>query len=150
MYATTAYEIPGIRSTYEMRGHRSSTLAGVLKIESGSGFLKGKWTKIWQLTKNRRRDSLLADNDARMQKYGYHADDEWDKRLLFLVRKGCWQDGSGKDVAVEGEGEGEAAMLEVLPNVNLEGRQMDLLVSCWVMRNWCVNGLRWEGDVRGW
>ncbi|KAF2729552.1 hypothetical protein EJ04DRAFT_66082 [Polyplosphaeria fusca] len=146
MYATTAYEMPGLSATYEMRGHRSTTLNGVIRFEGGSGIFSGKWTKIWQLTKNSRRDSLLTENEGRLQKYGYRADDEWDRRLLFLVRKGRWEDGDGKHVAVE-EKDGARAF-EVLGHV--DGPRKDLLVSCWVMRIWLQEGLRWEGDVRGW
>ena len=130
-------------TTYEMRGHRSSTLGGSIQLETGKGVLGGRWTKIWQLTKNARRDSLNPENEARIQKYGYHAQEEWDKRLLFVVRRGMWEDGGGRKIAVEGEG-----AFEVLGTVSAPRR--DLLVSCWIMRVWTGEGMRWEGDVKGW
>ncbi|KAF2193925.1 hypothetical protein K469DRAFT_709406 [Zopfia rhizophila CBS 207.26] len=139
----TMYRITG----YEMRGHRSSTLAGSIQLESGSSILSGKWVKIWHFTKNVKRDSLNPENEARMQKYGYHAEDEWDKRLLFSVKKGRWEDERGKKVAVEENGT-EGRKFELLEQVS--GSRRDLLVSCWVMRVWMVEGLRWEGDLKGW
>lgn len=139
MYSMTSY-------VFEMRGHRSSTLGGRIKIESGIGLLGGKWTKVWHVTKNAQKDSLNPENEARMQKYGYHANEEWDRRLLFCVRKGIWEDGEGREVAREAR-PGE---FEVCEAVGREGWRRDLAVSCWVMKVWMGEGLRWENDVKGW
>ncbi|KAF2472541.1 uncharacterized protein BDR25DRAFT_313051 [Lindgomyces ingoldianus] len=132
---------------YEMKGLRSSTLPGIIKLESGWSILGGKRTKIFHVQKNARRDSLNPENSARMQKYGYHADDEWDKKLLFSVRRGSWEDGVSRRVAVEEHGD-EGAQFEILEEVS--GARRDLMVSCWVMKMWMVKGIRWEGDVKGW
>jgi hypothetical protein len=70
--ASTLYAI----TTYEMRGHRSSTLAGNIQVETGQSVLGGKWSKIWHLTRNARRDSLNPENEARLQKYGYKPEEE--------------------------------------------------------------------------
>ncbi|KAF2260678.1 hypothetical protein CC78DRAFT_388395 [Lojkania enalia] len=142
-----------ISNTSEMRGHRSSTLGGIVKLESGVSLIGGRWTRIWHLTKNARRDSLNPENDARLRKYGYHADDEWDKRLLFCVKRGRWEDDKGRYVAVEVDGEkggrdGWGKGFEIV--VEMSAPRKDLLVSCWVMKVWTGEGLRWEGDVRDW
>jgi hypothetical protein len=131
-------------TTREMKGHRASTLAGSIQLESGKSVLGGKWTKIWLLTKNARRDSLNPENEARILKYGYHADDEWGKRLLFSVKSGAWVDAEGRRVAVEEDG---GRLFEVLEKVSRKRR--DLLVSCWVMKTWMGEGIRWEGDRTG-
>jgi hypothetical protein len=128
----------------EMRGHRASTLAGSIQLESGRNVLGGKWTKIWLLTKNARRNSLNPENEARILKYGYHADDEWDKQLLFSIKRGVWVDGEGRSVAVE---EDVGRLFEVLEKAT--GKRRDLLVSCWVMKAWIGEGIRWEGDRTG-
>ncbi|KAF2794326.1 hypothetical protein K505DRAFT_212948, partial [Melanomma pulvis-pyrius CBS 109.77] len=127
-------------TTYEMRGHRSSTLAGSIKLETGMSVLGAKWTKFWLFTKNARRDSLNPENEARLLKYGYHADEEWDKRLLFSVKRGVWEDGERRRVAVENGRE-----FETLGEVS--GPRRDLLVSCWLKRVWMGEGIRWEDDV---
>jgi hypothetical protein len=147
MYTMNCYELldTGYRS-FEMRGLRSSTLRGTIKAETGKGLLGGRWTKIWHLTKNAKKDSLNVENEARMQKYGYHAKDEWDKRLLFCVKKGVWEDGEGKIVAREGT-KGEVDICDAIGD---EGWRRDLLVTCWVLQIWMRDGLRWENDVKGW
>jgi hypothetical protein len=147
MYTINCYELIGAGyKSYEMRGHRSSTLGGLIKAECGKSLLGGKWTKIFHMTKNARKDSLNVENEARMQKYGYHADDEWDKRLLFSVKKGNWEDGEGRVVAKEGK-RGE---MEICETIGEEGWKRDLAVSCWVMQIWMRDGLRWVNDVKGW
>ncbi|KAF2117115.1 hypothetical protein BDV96DRAFT_19260 [Lophiotrema nucula] len=132
-------------TSYEMRGHRSSTLPGHIKLETGGGKLSGgKWTKIWHVTKNTRRDSLNPDNDARLQKRGYQPDEEWDRRLLFFAKKGRWDDPKGDRIATE-----DGDVFEFV-NGGMVGWRKDLLISCWVMRRWMTgDGLRWENDRRG-
>lgn len=142
------YELPGGygTKTYEMRGHRSSTLGGTIKIESGKSLWGGKWVKIWHLTKNARKDSLNPDNEARMQKYGYHSGDEWDKMLLFCVKRGVWTDSEEREVAWESS----SGEFEVDERTGREGWKRDLAVSCWVLKTWVCGGLRWDDDVKGW
>jgi hypothetical protein len=79
-----------------------------------------------------------------MEKYGYQPEDEWDKRLMFRVKKGTWEDGEGKKVATEDEERG----FEVL--VDVDGPKKDLMVACWLMKLWMGEGMRWDNDLRGW
>ena len=136
----TMYDI----TSFEMRGHRASTLAGSIKLESGRELLGPKWTRIYLYRKSARRDSLNPENEARMHKFGYHADDEWDKKLLFQVKKGIWEVGEGRQVAREHEGEFEVV------DLGLDGAKRDLLIACWLMKVWNGEGMRWEGDLKGW
>lgn len=140
------YELPGLsQRTFEMKGHRGSTLNGNIRFEKCKSLFGTRHLKIWHLTKDARKDSLNPENDARMQKYGYHASEEWDKKQLYCVKKGVWVDGKGRLVGRESEN-GE---FEVEDRIGSEGWKRDLAVSCWVMSLWIKEGLRWEGDTRG-
>jgi hypothetical protein len=137
--------------TYEMRGLRSSTLGGIVTVEAGKSVLGKKWVKVWHATKSRRKDSLNPENEERLQKYGYHAEDEWERVCLWTVRvkKGValWIDGEGRRVAMEEQGsEAEGKRFEVV-GVE-EAWKRDLMVACWVMKVW-MGGLRWDGDELG-
>lgn len=80
---------------------------------------------------------LRAENEAKMHKYGYHAEDEWNKDLLFCVKKGKWKDNWGDVAAIE---EGKDFKIQTV----VDGPRRDLLVACWVARMWSVQGLRWD------
>ena len=60
--------------------------------------------EVRALRKENRR--LREANEKRMQRYGYKAEAEWDRRLLFAVREGkkgemlAWRDGGKKGYAV--------------------------------------------------
>jgi hypothetical protein len=131
------YTITGL----EMKPQRQTALREAFRLEAGSG-LRGWWCRIYRVTKNPARDSLDPRNQRRIEKYGYHPGDEWTKQLLFRVRKGVWVDAEGKKVAIE-QG-GAERQFQIAGKV--EGAQRDLLVSCWVMREWIDRGVRWEGD----
>ncbi|OCL06279.1 hypothetical protein AOQ84DRAFT_390292 [Glonium stellatum] len=123
-------------SEYDMRGLRESTLRGIIKIEQGSG-LRGRYCKFWHLTKNAANDMLRSENEAKMQKYGYHVRDEWNKDLLFCIKKGKWKDDIGDVVAIEQD-------MDFKIQTIVNGMRRDLLVACWVARIWFAQGLRWE------
>jgi len=147
MYTMDCFELIGTGyKSFEMHGLRSSTLGGTIKAESGKSLLGGKWTKMWHMTKNAKKSYMNVENEARMQKYGYHASEEWDKRLLYCVRKGVWEDGEGRVVAREGAKGG----LETCDAIGNERWKMDAVVSCWVLHIWMRDGVRWKNDVRGW
>lgn len=69
----------------EIRGCRASTLPGLVRLEKGSSLTAGKWWKFWHLTRNKANDSLREENEKKMQKYGYHADEEWNRQVLFRL-----------------------------------------------------------------
>lgn len=147
MYSATCPDLTGLGyRSYEMKGHRSSTIGGSIKVETGRTLLGAKCIKMWHVTKNVRNDALNPENEARVQKYGYHAKDEWDRKLLFTVKKGVWEDGKGREVGRE-TGKGE---FEVGEWVGKQSWRRDLAVSCWLLKTWMGRGLRWEDDVRGW
>ncbi|KAJ9654338.1 hypothetical protein H2201_009017 [Coniosporium apollinis] len=128
----------------EIRGCRASTLPGLVRLEKGSSLTAGKWWKFWHLTRNKANDSLREENEKKMQKYGYHADEEWNRQVLFranakLGRKDVeWCGGDGRVVAVES---GEA--FRILGQ--LDGLMRDLLVACWAARCWSSGEMKWGG-----
>ncbi|KAF2009484.1 hypothetical protein BU24DRAFT_75788 [Aaosphaeria arxii CBS 175.79] len=136
-------------TTFDMRGLRSSTLGGSIQFESGGGLLGGKWVKVWHLRKTRKRNSLNPENERKIEKYGYHSRDEWDKQLLFLVKKGIWEDGEGRKVAIE-DGNGFEIVDPKVKDQEGANWKRDLMVASWIMRMWRVDGIRWENDIKGW
>ncbi|EON64354.1 hypothetical protein W97_03585 [Coniosporium apollinis CBS 100218] len=126
----------------EIRGCRASTLPGLIRLEKGSSLTAGKWWKFWHLTRNKANDSLREENERKMQKYGYHADEEWNRELLYRAKAGKgeveWAGGNGRVVAVEC---GEA--FRILGQ--LDGGMRDLLVACWAARCWSLGEMKWGG-----
>lgn len=128
LYTVNYFNIAGSRS-YEMKGERSRTVPGVIK--PGTSLL-GRSFKLYHCTKPASRDALDPANVAKMQKYGYKSEDEWDKKLLFVVKKGRWEDGkNGALVAKEEDGD-----LSIEEGKWAEGWRRDLLVASWVMKRW--------------
>lgn len=124
----------------EMRGHRASTL-GFVALETGTTILGTKFTKFWQLTRNRGRDSLRPENETRLQRHGYQPDTEWDQKLLFVVKKGVWEDDMGKEFAKD-----RGMDFQIREGaISVDERwKRDLLLSCWIWRMWILEGLRLE------
>ncbi|KAJ4298859.1 hypothetical protein N0V90_004102 [Kalmusia sp. IMI 367209] len=90
--------------TFEMRGRRSSALSGIVTFHSSKNLLGRGGVKVWHWTRSATRDALRPENEARMNKYGYRAEEEWNKRLLFSVKgvfggweweEVAWEDGKG-------------------------------------------------------
>ena len=91
---------------------------------------------------------------------------ELEKRLLFAVEKGVWEDAEGTVVAREEKGsvsswgadrllarrgsgpKGEGKVLEVTNAAAKDVEKRDLVVACWVMQMWMAEGVRWEGDMQ--
>lgn len=94
------------------------------------------------MTKNAAKDSLRKENERRLQKYGYHADDEWNKKLLFSIMakpredKADWTNADGVIIATEwNDG------LEIVKDV--DQRLRDVLVTLWTARRWAGGTLKW-------
>lgn len=119
----------------EMKAHHELAERGRIELEYGIG-LGGRWCRIYLISKSRVRDSLDPKNEARMQKYGYHAKEEWDRRLLYAVRGGIWTSPEGKRIAQERNGEFRIEEMK-------EVKRKDFLISCWIMKIWRMDGLRW-------
>ncbi|KAF2146896.1 uncharacterized protein K452DRAFT_283097 [Aplosporella prunicola CBS 121167] len=99
--------------------------------------------RFWHYTRNLAANALDPANEARMLKYGYHADSEWNRELLFAAKKNLfgrrkenveWRDGDGRVVAAEvGDG---------LKLVETMGRKRrDVLITCWAVRKWVLGTL---------
>jgi hypothetical protein len=125
----------------EIRGRRAKTLPGLIKFHNGGG--ASRRCEFWHMTKNAANDSLKKENEKKIQKYGYHADDEWKKKLLFssssrLGRTGKvdWKNEEGKTVATE-----DGNTFDIMSDV--DQRTKDALITCFVARRWAFGRLSW-------
>ena len=105
-------------------GRRARTLPGHVKIERGAGKYQ-----FWHMTRNEAGDSLRKENEKKLQKYGYHSKNEWNKVLLYETNKAKWKDREGTEVANE-----SSDGLEIVKSLDVGER--DLLVTCWVSKRW--------------
>jgi len=117
---TTLY----IVQTEMIFGRRARTLPGHVKIERGGGKCQ-----FWHMTRNEAGDSLRKENEKKLQKYGYHSKNEWNKVLLYETNKAKWKDREGTEVANE-----SSDGLEIVKSLDVGER--DLLVTCWVSKRW--------------
>ncbi|KAF2802686.1 uncharacterized protein BDZ99DRAFT_468673 [Mytilinidion resinicola] len=140
---TTLYHISRHGPRAELRGLRAGTLDGRIELTSGTG-VRGRWWKFWHVVRSQRFDALDPANEARIQKHGYRAEDEWERRVLFVVRGGVWWSGKDEKVAVEQDAgkKSKDGGLRILDAAG-DKRGRDLVVACWVMRAWMGGGLRW-------
>lgn len=125
----------------EIRGRRAKTLPGIIKMHSG-GRQAGS-CEFWHMTKSLANDSLKKENEKKMQKYGYQANDEWNKKKLFSTdsrlgraSKVGWKNKEGKVVAIE---DGDAFQVMI----GVDQRMKDALVTCFVARRWASGKLSW-------
>lgn len=123
---------------------RGRCVPGLVSIERG---VRGGAWKFWHMTRNEKGDSLRQENEARMQKYGYHTRDEWNRVLLFSAESGrmsgklskhwVWKDREGSDVAVEDV----PGNLDMRMVVELETKLRDVLIACWTARCWAIGAI---------
>jgi hypothetical protein len=129
----------------EIRGRRAKTLPGLIKLRDGGGNVGN--CEFWHMTRNAANNSLKKENEKKMQKYGYHADDEWKKKKLFssnsrLGRASVdWKNEEGKIVATE---DGNA--FDVMNGV--DQRTKDALITCFIARRWASKRLNWSSARR--
>jgi hypothetical protein len=152
-------------SPFEMRGKTEDTLADSVQISSGKSLWGGQWTRLWHVKHPRRSDSHLSRTSSDTQRSNRRSIDDADKRLLFAVKKGVWEDADGMIVAREEKGWGygdrllsrrgsgasaNGKVLEMTDYAVKDTSKRDLLVACWLMRIWTGEGVRWDGDLKGW
>ncbi|CAI6331910.1 unnamed protein product [Periconia digitata] len=142
LYSITAYDnfhVVGLPYHYEIKGHRSRTLPGKIKVEIGapSWIKRQRSFKFVHYTRSLAKDSLNPANEARMQKYGYKSEQEWNRRSLFTVKTGCWVDGEGTVVAREDQ-EGGLKIVDGIWEGKEWIRQRDLIVACWAFKKWVM------------
>jgi hypothetical protein len=137
---------PFKRHWVEIRGRRAKTLPGHIQFRYSGGD-SGNCT-FWHMTRNPANDSLKKENEKKMKKYGYRADDEWNRKKLFgcslklrgLLRRPTvieWVDDEGKIVATE-----EGDMFNVVNEVDQNMR--DALITCWTARRWKAGAMNWQ------
>ena len=71
--------------------------------------------------------------------------------MLYSIRKGVWEDADGTVVAREEKGESGKAdrVLEIGECWARDRERRNLVVACWVLRIWCGEGVRWDGEGKG-
>ncbi|KAF2097770.1 hypothetical protein NA57DRAFT_76578 [Rhizodiscina lignyota] len=147
MYTITKLAIFwGGEAPFEIKGHRASTLPGNIRLERSERLGSRRWY-FHHHKRNPANDMLKPENAKRMQKYGYHPDDEWCKTLLFTASGNKdkarlqvdWKNGQDQPIAVETD---QTLTLYDL----LEPKLRDLLVTCWMARAWHAATLRWEEE----
>ena len=125
----------------QIRGRKAGTLRGYIEMSQQSG--RDRETCVFRhCVKSVKNDALREENQKKIQKYGYHADDEWEKKILFSTR-------GVKEGVVEWTGEmGEVMASENGDVLNIEAkvteRIRDTLVTCWAAKRWAALTLSWE------
>lgn len=132
----TMYEITNLSalggwnglSGMEIKGFRASTLKGYVRVEK-TNVLGKKSYSFWHHTRNEERDALKDENRARLERRGYHAQDEWNSSLLLQVKCDVWTGGVGQ---VKAKVEQDTLSL----NSCVDKKTKDLLVTCWLVTCW--------------
>lgn len=106
--------------------------------------------KFWYMTKKTDRELKGAAHEWKlMSKYGYSPEYDWNKRLLFTVRRKValgknkgyeWKDGKGRLVAVE-TAEGRLDITGTAAAMSDHSREA--LLACWVGKAWAAGALTW-------
>ncbi|GKT44726.1 uncharacterized protein ColSpa_04907 [Colletotrichum spaethianum] len=98
-HALAAWASPDI----EIKGCKARTLQGSVELKRTATAYQ-----FWHVTKPFANDMLRPENERRLAKYGYHADEELNRELLFaaesvalLSKDRWWKDGDGVCVAEE-------------------------------------------------
>lgn len=79
----------------EIKGFCASTLKGDVRVEKTSLFGKKSYS-FWHHTRNEAGDALKDENRSRLERRGYHAEDEWHSSLLLQVKCNVWTDDVGR------------------------------------------------------
>ncbi|KAG9187176.1 hypothetical protein G6011_05047 [Alternaria panax] len=146
----TLYDIDII----EMRGRKTGTVPGCIQMTSGKSLWGDQWTRFWHVTKCKAQHHVCD----------YRGVCEPEKRILYCVKKGVWEDAEGVVVAreemqglgswganrllaeTEIELNGKGRVFEMTDDVERDGKKRDLVMACWVMKLWMAEELRWEGN----
>lgn len=128
-YALFPWSVPEIK----MRG---------CKAHTSKGFVQLKRTptahQFWRITKNVANDTLRLENRRKLEKYGWHANNEIARDLIFtaesvslLSRDNKWKDGKGVHVVTETRG-----LLAL--SLDLVAQRKDALLACWAAKCWLL------------
>ena len=108
-------------SDFDMKGRGGSALEGSIQLTTGKTLWGGQWTRIWHVTK------------CRAQHHGcnYRGTCEPEKRLLFCVKKGVWEDADG--VVVGREERGSLGSLGLGALLRDKGQGVKMRAGCWML-----------------
>lgn len=118
-------------------------------LGTGGSFMQ-RSCKFWYMTKKTDRELKGANNEWKlMNKYGYSPEYDWNKRLMFTVKRKValgknkgfeWKDGKGRLVAVE-TAEGRLDLTGTAAGMSAPSREA--LLACWVGKAWAAGTLVW-------
>lgn len=117
-------------------------------LGSGGSFMQ-RSCKFWYMTRKTDRELKGAHEWKLMNKYGYSPEYDWNKRLMFTVKRKVglgknkgfeWKDGKGRLVAVE-SAEGRLDLTGVA--AGMSGQSREALLACWVGKAWAAGALTW-------
>lgn len=117
-------------------------------LGSGGSFMQ-RSCKFWYMTKKTDRELKGAHEWKLMNKYGYSPEYDWNKRLMFTVKRKValgknkgfeWKDGKGRLVAVE-SAEGRLDLTGIAAGMSAQSREA--LLACWVGKAWAAGALIW-------
>lgn len=146
----TVYEVSNTNALHrfsnsanvQIRGCKARTLRGHIELADLSK--RSGTCRFLHLT--RKREAAPEAAQAKMRKYGYRPEDEWNKKLLFDVgaesaktKTRQWKDDNGNVVAVECGGDMEFV-------ADIDQRQKEALLACWCSRLWSLNQIEWLAD----
>ncbi|KAF9878846.1 fumarylacetoacetate hydrolase [Colletotrichum karsti] len=138
LIANTHALFPWSLPEIEIRGCKARTLEGFVELKRTPTA-----HQFWQITKNEANDMLRPENQRKLEKYGYHANDEIKRELLFagesvavLSKETKWKDGSGILVATESKGTLRLA-------IDLPAERNDALIACWAAKCWIQGSIKW-------
>lgn len=136
----------GRRSGGRLGGGRKSGSSGG---GGAAGGLLSRSCKFWYMTKKTDRELKRAHEWKLMNRYGYSPEYDWNKRLLFTVKRKValgknrgfeWKDGKGRLVAVE-TAEGRLDLTNLAASMSAHSREA--LLACWVGKAWAAGALIW-------
>ncbi|KAL2759790.1 hypothetical protein ACRALDRAFT_2023911 [Sodiomyces alcalophilus JCM 7366] len=133
----------GVHYNPEIRGCKARTLPGHIELADLS--TRSGACRFWHVTPASTTQRRRAD--ARMQRWGYRPQDDWCRRLLFVVEGGrsgsrAWKHGSsGERVALE-----SGCHIELLRGVDMPVREA--LLTCWTVRLWMMGQLEPGNQTR--
>jgi hypothetical protein len=129
----------------EIRGARQRTLQGTIFLRQKISInLKRTWNAV-HITRKELGCSK-REHERRIQKYGYHPDEEWEETLLFTAQSDRrkmatqveWTDGNGETIAVELN----IGDLNVIAPLDMSLKEA--LLACWSTKLWLLDAIFWE------
>ncbi|KAL6710308.1 hypothetical protein ACN47E_009254 [Coniothyrium glycines] len=125
-------------SDFDMHDHVSGSC---VQMSSGRTLWGREWTRFWQVKRYQLQDNEDVGEGSKSLRRASKDSFETTRKLLFVVRKGVWEDAEGITVAHE-EVDGCRRELSILDAAAKDASMRDSVVACWLMRIWMTEGIR--------